>query len=110
VELLLFGLHIWIHLQLVLNYLSAYPHEIGGGPCENIAILVKELQKLRLLLWTHFGAEADGFIGYPGSSGTFLKSPSASIAFLNSIEASYLDEDCTCSCFSVSSLRKCTFL
>jgi hypothetical protein len=45
-----------------------------------------------------------------GSSGTLLKSPSALIAFLNSVEASCLDEGCTCSCCSVSCLRKCRFL
>jgi hypothetical protein len=45
-----------------------------------------------------------------GLSATLLKSPSASIAFLNSVEISYLDEGCDVSCYSASSLKKCTFL
>jgi hypothetical protein len=48
--------------------------------------------------------------GIVGPSATFLKSPSASIAFLDSTEASCLDGGYTCSCCSVSSLRKCTLL
>jgi hypothetical protein len=44
-----------------------------------------------------------------GSSATLLKSPSASIAFLNFVEISLIDEGCSCSCI-VSSLKKCTFL
>jgi hypothetical protein len=45
-----------------------------------------------------------------GSSATPLKSPSTSIALLNSAEISCLDEGCFGSCFSASSLNKCTFL
>jgi hypothetical protein len=64
VELLLYGLHVRIDLQLVLDYLSAYPYEIEGGPRKNITILVKELLELHLLLWTHFSAKAGGSIQY----------------------------------------------
>jgi hypothetical protein len=39
-----------VDLQLVLDYLSANPYWIRGGPHENVAILLKELQELRLLL------------------------------------------------------------
>jgi hypothetical protein len=46
--------------------------------------------------------------GTLGSSATLVKSPSASIAFLNSAEISCLDEGCSGWC--ASSLKKCTFL
>jgi hypothetical protein len=55
-----------VDLQLVFNYFSTYAYMIGGGPSKNITILVKELQELCLLLWTHFSADRDGFIRYPG--------------------------------------------
>jgi hypothetical protein len=48
--------------------------------------------------------------GTLGSSATLLKSPSASIAFLNSTKISCFGEGCACSCWSASSLKKCTFL
>jgi hypothetical protein len=48
--------------------------------------------------------------GTLGSSATLLKSPSTSIAFLNSIEISFLDGGCSCLCCSLSSIKKCTFL
>jgi hypothetical protein len=54
----------WVDLQLLLNYISANPHLNGGGPCKNIAILVKEVQVLRLLLWALYNADANGFIRY----------------------------------------------
>jgi hypothetical protein len=47
--------------------------------------------------------------GTLGSSAALLKSHSASIAFLNYVEISLVDEGCSCSCCSVSSLKKCTF-
>jgi hypothetical protein len=54
-----------VDLQLVFNYFSAYSYKIGGDPSKNINVLVKELQELRLLLWTLFGVDRDGFIQYP---------------------------------------------
>jgi hypothetical protein len=54
-----------VDLPLVFNYFSAYPHEIRGGPCKNITVLIKELLELHLLLWTHFSANVDNFIWYP---------------------------------------------
>jgi hypothetical protein len=48
--------------------------------------------------------------GTLGLSATLLMSPSASIAFLNSVEISLIDTGCSCSCCYVSSLKKYTFL
>jgi hypothetical protein len=45
-----------------------------------------------------------------GSSATLLKSLSALVAFLNSVEISYLGKGCVCSWWSASSLKKCMFL
>jgi hypothetical protein len=45
--------------------------------------------------------------GTLGSNGTLVNSPSISFAFLNSGEAAFFTEGCSC---SVSSLKKCTFL
>jgi hypothetical protein len=42
VELLLLGLCVWVDLQFVLNYLSAYPTIVRGGPCRNIIVFVEE--------------------------------------------------------------------
>jgi hypothetical protein len=72
-KLLLFGLHIRIDLQLVFDYLFAYPHETGGGLCEDIIVLVKELQETCLLLWTHFSAKADSHVRYSRVEYHFLE-------------------------------------
>jgi hypothetical protein len=48
--------------------------------------------------------------GTLGSSTTFLRSPSASMPFLNFVEASCLLGHSICRYCSISSLRKCTFL
>jgi hypothetical protein len=47
-ELLLLGLRTRVDLQLMLDYLPTYSHEVGGGPGKNITIFVKERQELRL--------------------------------------------------------------
>jgi hypothetical protein len=47
--------------------------------------------------------------GTVGLSATLLKSPSALIAFLNSVEVTCLDGGCTCSCCSISSLKNALF-
>jgi hypothetical protein len=73
VELLLLGLHTQVDLKLVLDYLSAYPHKVKGGPCKNIAIFVEERQELCMFFWTYLSVEADGSVRYPRAKCNFLE-------------------------------------
>jgi hypothetical protein len=41
---MLSGLCIRVHLQQVLDNISADSHEVGGRLCEDISVLVKEIQ------------------------------------------------------------------
>jgi hypothetical protein len=56
----------------VLNYLSAYPNEVGGGPHKNIIAFVEEGQGFCLFFWTCLSAKADSSVKYPRIKCHFL--------------------------------------
>jgi hypothetical protein len=58
--------HVLRNAMGLFNYLSAYPDKIECESGKDITILVEELQELRLLSWTHVGADADGSVRYHG--------------------------------------------
>jgi hypothetical protein len=89
-KLLLLCVHTWVDLQFVLDYLSTYPHKVRGGPRKNIAILLRNARSFAYSSRVVSVLMQMTMSSTLGSSSTFWKLPSASMALLNSVEASCL--------------------
>jgi hypothetical protein len=74
-ELLLLELCTRVDLQLMLDYLSTYSHEVRGGSRKNITIFIKECKEFHMFFWSCFNTDANSSVRYSRVKCNFLEIP-----------------------------------